>query len=73
MEDIINVVDGRPEIINEVTSTSDEIRAYLRHEFDELLADESFTDDIPLHFRPDAASQARVPIVIDRLRQLAGL
>jgi predicted nucleotidyltransferase len=73
MEDIINVVDGRPEIVNEVATSSDEVRKYLRDEFDELLAEASFTDDIPRHFRPDQTSQARVPIVIDRLRQLAGL
>lgn len=73
MEDIINVVDGRPEIIDEVAAASNEVREYLRHEFDELLADTSFTDDIPQHFRPDPTSQARVPIVIDRLRKLAGL
>lgn len=73
MEDIINVIDGRPEIIDEVTAAADDVREFLRNEFDELLADESFTDDIPLHFRPDPASQARVPIVIDRLRRLAGL
>lgn len=73
MEDIVNVIDGRPEIVDEVTAANDNIREFLRSEFDELLADESFVDVIPLHFRPDAFSQARVPIVIDRLRRLAGL
>jgi hypothetical protein len=73
MEDIINVIDGRPEIIDEVTAAGDAVREFLRNEFDELLADESFTDELPGHFRPDRVSQARVPIVIDRLRRLAGL
>jgi predicted nucleotidyltransferase len=73
MEDIVNVVDGRPEIIDEVSAATDEVRDYLRQEFDELLADASFADNIPQHFRPDPASQARVPIVIRRMRQLAGL
>lgn len=73
MEDIINVIDGRPEIIDEVTAAADDVREFLRSEFDDLLADESFVDEIPGHFRPDSVSQARVPIVIDRLKRLAGL
>ena len=73
MEDIVNVVDGRPEIIDEVTAASDDVREYLRSEFDDLLADESFVDEIPGHFRTDSVSQARVPIVIERLKKLAGL
>lgn len=73
MEDIINVIDGRPEIIDEVTAAGDDVREFLRDEFDDLLADESFTDELPGHFRPDRVSQARVTIVIDRLRRLAGL
>ena len=73
MEDIINVIDGRSEIVDEVSAASDELREYLRGEFDELLADESFVDEIPGHFRPDSVSQARVPIVINRITKLAGL
>jgi hypothetical protein len=73
MEDIVNVIDGRPEIVDEVETAGGGVRDFLRLEFDELLADESFVDDLPRHFRPDAASQARVPIVMERLRRLAGL
>lgn len=73
MEDIVNVIDGRLEIIGEVADATRDVRDYLRNEFDELLADERFTEEIPMHFRPDPASQARVSIVIDRLKKLAGL
>ncbi len=73
MEDIINVIDGRPEINDEVTAAADDVREFLRSEFDDLLADESFADEIPRHFRPDSVSQARVPVVIERVRRLAGL
>ena len=73
MEDIINVIDGRPEIIDEVAAAEDDVREFLRNEFDDLLADESFTDELPWHFGTDRVSQARVSIVIDRLRRLAGL
>ena len=73
MEDIINVIDGRPELLEEVNAGLESVRTYLREEFDELLAHESFVDAIPMHVRGDAASQARVPIIVERLRRLAGL
>lgn len=73
LEDIINVIDGRPELLDEVNEGLESVRNYLREEFDELLADEAFVDAIPMHVRGDAASQARVPLIIERLRRLAGL
>ena len=73
LEDIINVIDGRPELLDEVNAGLESVRNYLREEIDELLADEAFVDAIPMHVRGDAASQARVPLIIERLRRLAGL
>lgn len=73
LEDIINVVDGRPELVDEVNAAPDEIRLYLREQFDDLLADMRFVDAIPLHLRSDAASQARGTLILTRLRKLAGL
>ena len=73
LEDIINVVDGRPELAGEVDMAPEAVRGYLRNEFDELLADERFVDAIPMHLRGDAASQARVPIILERMRRFAGL
>lgn len=73
MEDIINVVDGRVELADEVRGASDEVKKYIREEFDVLLGDASFVDQLGAYFQPDAASQARVPIVISRLISIAGL
>jgi hypothetical protein len=73
VEDIINLVDGRPELAAEVDAAEDDVREYLRQEFDDLLADPRFVDSIPMHLRGDATSQARAGIILDRLRHLAGL
>ena len=73
MEDIVNLVDGRPELAAEVDMSAADVRAYIREEFDDLLADVTFTEQLPMHLSTDAASQARVPILIERLRRLAGL
>ncbi len=73
IEDIVNLVDGRPELFAEFEATEESVREYIMQEFDDLLADESFTDLLPWHLNPDAANQARVPLVIERFRKLAGL
>ncbi|SHN00280.1 hypothetical protein [Rhizobacter sp. OV335] len=73
MEDIINVIDGRPEIATEVEAADQEVRDHLRQEFDDLLADPRFVDVIPMHLRGDLTSQARARVILDRLRRLAGL
>lgn len=73
IEDIINVVDGRPELGEEVSKAEPDLLDYIREEFDGLLSDKGFVDSIPYHLRGDAASQGRAPIIIERLRNLAGL
>jgi predicted nucleotidyltransferase len=72
LEDIISVVDGRPELIAEIESTNGNIRDYLSDEIDSLLGIPAFSDSIPYHLKPDGASQARVPIILERLRRIAG-
>lgn len=72
MEDIVNIVDGRAELVGEVANCRADAREYLRTEFDDLILDDGFIDLLPAHFRSDATSQARVPVVIDRMRKLAG-
>jgi predicted nucleotidyltransferase len=72
LEDIVNLVDGRAELLTEVGAASQELQEYLRDEFDDLLADTNFTDALAGHLGPAESEQARVELVIERLRQLAG-
>jgi len=71
MEDIITVVDGRPEIVGEVAEVDAEVKKYLREEFETLLAEPAFMDTISWHLAGDGANQGRVPIVVKRLRAMA--
>lgn len=73
MEDIIVVVDGRPELEGEVGRCDPVVKDYIATEMDSLLADASFVDSLSWHFPGDADSQARVPEVIRRLRLIAGI
>ncbi|MCK9363711.1 MAG: hypothetical protein M0P74_08965 [Syntrophales bacterium] len=71
MEDIITILDGRPEIVSEIRSSSDDLKYFLSRTFTILLANEEFLDSISGHLSPDRASQTRLPLLIKRLGEIA--
>jgi hypothetical protein len=73
LEDIVTVIDGRPEIVDDVRAAPDDVRIYVASELDRQLNAASFLYALPGFLLPDAASQARLPILLDRLRSLARL
>ena len=72
MEDILAVLDGRPEIVKEVLSCDQELRDYLQVRLAALVKVDRFLEALPGHMPGDEASQARVPIIIQRLKAMAG-
>ena len=73
VEDIVAVLDGRTEIVDEVSGTDGGLRAHLAARFSELLGDRRFLDALPGHLPGDAASQARLPLIEERMRRIARL
>ncbi len=71
LEDMVTVVDGRPEIVAEAQSADADVRLYLREKIGGLLTNPRFLEAIPAYLAPDEASQARYPMLIECLRQLA--
>jgi predicted nucleotidyltransferase len=71
LEDIVTVIDGRAEIIKEVSAAEQELRRYLYKQFQSLLANRDFLEALPGHLLPDHASQRRASIVIERIQQFA--
>jgi len=71
MEDLITVLDGRVEIVEEVQQSEEGIKRYLAEQFRRLLEKDEFLDALAGHLPPDEASQQRLPIVEDRMRQIA--
>jgi superfamily II DNA or RNA helicase len=71
LEDIIAIIDGRDALIDEVRAASAELRSYLASTFAGFLSTPAFVDAVPGHLRGDPASQARLPLVQQRLRALA--
>lgn len=73
IEDIVNLVDGRPEVVNEIREAPKDLQKFIEQEIDDLLSDARFIDRIPFHLNPSATEQSRTPLIIERLRQIAGL
>jgi len=71
LEDIVTVVDGRPEIVVEVHLAPADVRKYLSDEFRSLLSKRDFWDALPGHLPFDDASQQRTGLVLQRMKQLA--
>jgi hypothetical protein len=71
MEDVVAVLDGRPELVNEVKAAEKDLRHYLVKRFSDLISDQNFIDALPGHLPPDAASQARARHIIQILRNLS--
>lgn len=73
LEDIIAVIDGRPELIDEINNESDELKNYLKEEFSKILQSDSFIEALPGHLPPDQAGQGRVKIIMERLQRIINL
>ena len=71
LEDIIAVVDGRPEIVGDVAAASDDVRAYIGGEIRAVLDNRDFTEALAGFLLPDPASQARRSLLEGRLRSLS--
>jgi hypothetical protein len=71
LEDVIVIVDGRPELARELPVSEPTLRAYVADELRSLLQDDGFVDALPGYLPGDDASQARLPIVRERLRILS--
>lgn len=73
LEDIITVIDGRPELLDEARAMPVEVRRYVASELTRLLHNDAFINALAGHLPGDTASQQRLPALIVRLREIANL
>jgi len=71
IEDIIAVLDGRPEIGEEVEQADMELKAELSKCFQFFLDDKRFVESVSGHLPPDEISQARSRLIIDVMEAIA--
>jgi len=73
LEDLITVVDGRAELLDEVRLGSEDVRSYIESAIGQMLKDPQFIDALTGYLLPDAASQGRIEVVLARLKELSKL
>lgn len=71
IEDIIAVLDGRPELVDEVRVAEPKLVSELADRFKGLLGENRFVDAVSGHMPTDEASQARVALVLDKIKEIA--
>jgi predicted nucleotidyltransferase len=71
LEDVLTVIDGREDLLDEVETSDATLKIYLGQEFMKLLATRRFVEALSGHLSSDAASQARLPRLLIRLQKLS--
>jgi hypothetical protein len=72
LEDVVAVIDGRPELADEIGNAPGDTRRFLRTALRELLELPRFREAVQGHLPGDAVSQARAEIVLERIRSICG-
>jgi hypothetical protein len=73
MEDIVTLLDGRLEIIEEVIAAPEGVQEFLSRTFVDFLHNRSFLDAISGHLFPDQASQQRIPTLMVRIKAITDI
>jgi hypothetical protein len=73
LEDIINLINGRVEIVEEIKNSEADLKEFIANTFQEFLDEELFLEALPGHLLPDQASQARLSIILERIKKVAGV
>lgn len=72
LEDVVVIVDGRAEFESELATAPEPVRGFILDRLRQLYEDQSFHECLPGHLPPDVGSQARLPLLQQRLRRLSG-
>jgi hypothetical protein len=71
VEDLLTVIDGREAIVGEIAAANADLRSYIAEQFRVLLKTAAFHDALPGYLLPDPGSQARLPLLLERIKGIA--
>ena len=71
IEDVIAVIDGRNTLVDELQDAPLELGTFVAKSLALHLEQPQFLESLPGHLADDSGSQARLPMLMDRLRSLA--
>ena len=73
LEDLITVIDGRAELLEELLAAPADVRSDVASAIGDMLKDSQFTDALPGYLLPDEASQGRTTLLLQRLKEISAL
>ena len=73
IEDIVTVLDGRPELLDELNAAEADVKLELAARFGTLRQNARFIEAIAGHLAPDDASQARLPGILATVEAIGKL
>jgi hypothetical protein len=73
MEDIINLINGRVEILEDIKNSEPDLKDFIIKSLQGFLEDELFLEALPGHLLPDQASQGRRSIILERFNIIAAI
>jgi len=73
MEDIINFINGRVEILEDIKNSEPDLKDFISKSLQRFLEDELFLEALPGHLLPDQASQGRRSIILERIKRIVEL
>ncbi|GAB6097210.1 hypothetical protein JCM14469_34640 [Desulfatiferula olefinivorans] len=73
IEDIINLVDGRKELVTEIDQAEDALKAFVATNFKVFLSQRNFIESIYAQFNPDPVSQQRSDVILKRMSKISSI
>ncbi len=73
MEDIINFINGRVEILEDIENSESGLKTFIIKSLQGFLEDKLFLEALPGHLLPDQASQGRRSIILERIKNIVEL
>lgn len=73
LEDLVTVVDGRAEIVGEMSRADPDLRNYVSNTLESLMHSSRFVEALPGYLSSDEAGQQRIEIILGRMGQIAAM
>ena len=73
LEDIVNLIDARPELIDEIAHSPNDLRIYLAEQCQLLLDTDAFHDGLLGQIIPGSPQGAQAASITQRITQIAQL
>lgn len=70
LEDIINIISGRSEIIDEINAASKELKTHIKDFFESMMQNEEFLTALPGHINEGSMTEQRLKIVTNRIKEI---